>query len=83
MSRQGDCWANSVSESFFGRLKQEHVMWRTYQKRFDSQQDILNYMTMFYNSNRLHSFIAPSTNLILNKKSHFKIGDQVDIYKLA
>ena len=58
MSRKGDCWDNAVSESFFGRLKQERVMWRNYQTRFEAQQDILNYITMFYNSHRLHSFIG-------------------------
>lgn len=58
MSRKGDCWDNAVSESFFGRLKQERVMWRNYQTRFEAQQDILNYITMFYNSYRLHSFIG-------------------------
>ncbi len=28
MSKKGDCWDNAVPESFFGRLKQEWVMWR-------------------------------------------------------
>ncbi|MBA2649575.1 MAG: IS3 family transposase [Legionella sp.] len=58
MSRKGNCWDNAVAESFFGRLKQERVQWRNYQTRFEAQQDILNYITMFYNSNRLHSFIG-------------------------
>lgn len=58
MSRKGDCWDNSVAESFFGRLKQERVMWRNYQTRFEAQQDILNYITMHYNSKRLHSFLG-------------------------
>ena len=58
MSRKGNCWDNAVSESFFGRLKQERVQWRNYQTRFEAQQDILNYITMFYNSHRLHSFLG-------------------------
>lgn len=61
MSRKGDCWDNAVAESFFGRLKQERVMWRNYQTRFEAQQDILNYITMFYNSKRLHSFLDYKT----------------------
>lgn len=61
MSRKGDCWDNAVAESFFGRLKQERVMWRNYQTRFEAQQDILNYITMFYNSKRLHSFLNYKT----------------------
>ena len=55
MSRKGDCWDNAVAESFFGSLKQERVHWRNYQTRYEAQQDILNYISMFYNSYRLHS----------------------------
>lgn len=61
MSRKGDCWDNAVPESFFGRLKQERVMWRNYQTRYEAQQDILNYITMFYNSKRLHSHLDYKT----------------------
>ena len=61
MSKKGDCWDNSVAESFFGRLKQERVMWRNYQTRYEAQQDILNYITMFYNSKRLHSYLNYKT----------------------
>ncbi len=58
MSKKGDCWDNSVIESFFGSLKPERVQWRNYQTRWEAQQDILNYITMFYNSNRLHSYLG-------------------------
>ena len=58
MSKKGDCWDNSVVESFFGSLKQERVQWRNYQTRWEAQQDILNYITMFYNSHRLHSYLG-------------------------
>lgn len=61
MSRKGNCWDNAVAESFFGRLKQERVQWRNYQSRYQAQQDILNYITMFYNSNRIHSSIGYKT----------------------
>ena len=57
MSRKGDCWDNAVVESFFGSLKQERVQWRSYQTRYEAQQDILNYISMFYNSQRLHSYL--------------------------
>jgi putative transposase len=33
MSRKGNCWDNSVAESFFGQLKQERVHWKCYQTR--------------------------------------------------
>jgi len=57
MSRKGDCWDNAVVESFFGSLKQEQVQWQHYQTRYEAQQDILQYITMFYNSQRLHSYL--------------------------
>lgn len=58
MSRKGDCWDNAVAESFFGSLKQERVQWRNYQTRYEAQQDILDYISMFYNSQRLHSYLG-------------------------
>ena len=58
MSRKGDCWDNAVVESFFGSLKQERVHWRHYQTRYGAQQDILNYLAVFYNNDRLHSTLG-------------------------
>jgi transposase InsO family protein len=63
MSRKGNCWDNAVVESFFGSLKQERVHWRNYQTRYEAQQDILNYISVFYNNYRLHStrgYVSPS-----------------------
>jgi transposase InsO family protein len=58
MSRKGDCWDNAVVESFFGSLKQELVQWRNYQTRYEAQQNILEYIAIFYNSKRLHSYLG-------------------------
>ena len=58
MSQKGDCWDNAVVESFLGSLKQERVQWRNYQSRHEAQQDILEYISMFYNSHRLHSYLG-------------------------
>jgi len=58
MSRKGNCWDNAVAESFFGTLKQERVQWYDYQTRREARQDILQYITMFYNSYRLHSTLG-------------------------
>jgi len=56
--RKGDCWDNAVVEIFFGTLKQERVHWQSYQTRYEAQQDILQYISMFYNSKRLHSYLG-------------------------
>ncbi len=57
MSRKGDCWDNAVVESFFGSLKSERTHWRSYQNRDEARADIVDYITMFYNSRRLHSYL--------------------------
>jgi putative transposase len=62
MSGKGDCWDNSVAESFFSRFKDERAFWRNYQTRDEANRDILNYILMFYNSQRLHSklgYVSP------------------------
>ena len=58
MSRKGDCWDNAVAESFFGSLKKERIHWQNYQTRIEAQQSILHYISMFYNSQRLHSYLG-------------------------
>lgn len=55
MSRKGDCWDNAVAESFFGTLKSERLRWNDYRTREEARQEILEYITMFYNPHRLHS----------------------------
>jgi transposase InsO family protein len=57
MSRLGNCWDNSVAESFFGSLKQERCQWQHYQTRYEAQQDVLQYIAVFYNSQRMHSYL--------------------------
>lgn len=57
MSRKGDCWDNSVVESFFGKLKSERVHWRNYQTRAEARADVVQYITMRHNSLRLHSYL--------------------------
>ena len=70
MSKKGCCWDNAVAESFFGSLKQERIHWRNYQTRYAAQQDVLNYITMWYNSQRMHSYIDyQSPNEFERKKS--------------
>jgi putative transposase len=58
MSKKSGCWDNAVAENFFGSLKQERVHCKNYETRYEAQQDIMNYITMWYNSNRLHSYLG-------------------------
>lgn len=58
MSRKGNCWDNACVESFFGSLKSELVQWKDYKTREEAKLDIIEYITMFYNSERLHSYLG-------------------------
>jgi transposase InsO family protein len=58
MSRKGNCWDNSVAESFFGHLKTERVFFTNYKTREEARKDIVDYIEMFYNSRRRHSYLG-------------------------
>lgn len=58
MSRKGDCWDNAVAESFFHTLKTERTNGNLYRTRDEARNDAIDYIEMFYNSRRLHSFIG-------------------------
>ncbi|PIE41370.1 MAG: hypothetical protein CSA49_03730 [Gammaproteobacteria bacterium] len=46
------------SACFFGSLqKQERVQWRNCQSLYEAQQDVLHYILMWYNADRLHSYL--------------------------
>lgn len=56
MSRSGNCLDNAVAERFFGTLKTECLInWRETAAE-EVKHDIVDYIEMFYNNERLHSF---------------------------
>jgi transposase InsO family protein len=57
MSRKGDCWDNAVVERFFRSLKTERTNHRLYRTREEARNDVIDYIEMFYNSQRLHSYL--------------------------
>jgi transposase InsO family protein len=58
MSRKGNCWDNAVMERFFHSLKSEQVYFMNYQTPEEAKKDIVDYIEMFYNSNRSHSYLG-------------------------
>jgi len=57
MSRKGDCWDNSVAESFFSTLKKE-LVWRTrFETREHARREIFEFIEVFYNRHRTHSYL--------------------------
>ena len=58
MSRKGNCWDNAVAESFFGSLKTERVFLNKYKLREEARKDIFDYIEIFYNNKRRHSYLG-------------------------
>lgn len=54
MSRRGNCHDNACAESFFALLKRERIRRKVYPTREAGQNDIFNYIEMFYNPIRRH-----------------------------
>ena len=54
MSRRGNCWDNSVAESFFSSLKKERIRGKVYPSRNDARSDVFDYIEVFYNRQRRH-----------------------------
>ena len=48
----------SVAESFFGSLKMERVFDSPYRTREEARRDIVDYIEMFYNTKRRHSYLG-------------------------
>lgn len=57
MSRKGECLDNAVAESFFGTLKTELVDHEDYLTRTAAKQSLFEYIEVFYNRKRRHSYL--------------------------
>ena len=63
MSRRGNCWDNSVSESFFHTLKVELIHHEIFETREEAKQAIFDYIEIYYNKIRMHSandYLSPA-----------------------
>ena len=58
MSSTGNCYDNAVVESFFGTLKRERVNRVHYRTREQARADLFEYIEVFYNRKRRHSYIG-------------------------
>jgi transposase InsO family protein len=61
MSRKGNCWDNAVAESFFATLKNELIYRRSWTSRLELRSALFEYLEVFYNRRRLHSFLDYKT----------------------
>lgn len=58
MSRKGNCWDNSVAESFFSSLKMEEFYTRTIPSKSEVRGILFDYIECFYNRKRLHGMLG-------------------------
>jgi transposase InsO family protein len=61
MSGRGNCWDNAVVESFFGTLKSELIYRRTWATRSEAAAAIHEYIEVFFNRRRRHSYLGYRT----------------------
>jgi len=62
MSRRGNCWDNAAMESFFSRPKAELIFGEKFITVEHAEQEIFEYIEVFYNRQRRHSalgYISP------------------------
>lgn len=58
MSRSGNVWDNSATESFFSSLKTERTARKVYRTRDHAKADVFDYIERFDNPRRRHSTIG-------------------------
>ena len=76
MSRRGNCHDNAVAESFFQLLKRERIRRRIYLDREEARRDVFDYIEMFYNPKRRHSY-ANSLAPVEFEKQYFNRLERV------
>ena len=69
MSRKGDCWDNAVAESFFHTLKVELIHGNFYNTRQEAKMAIFEYIEVFYNRQRRHSYLGYLSPVDFEKKN--------------
>ena len=58
MSRKGNCWDNSVAESFFHSLKTEELYFNKFYNKNQAKSCIFEYIELNYNRKRSHSYLG-------------------------
>jgi transposase InsO family protein len=68
MSRKGNCWDNSVMESFFGTLKDECIGGTFYTSHDEARLALFSYIEVYYNRVRRHSTLGYVSPLQYEKR---------------
>ena len=67
MSRRGNCYDNAVAESFFSSLKKERIRRSIYSTREEAKSEIFDYIEVFYNRKRRHSYLNQMSPMAFEK----------------
>jgi len=71
MSGRGNCLDNAVAESFFSSLKKEKIRRRMFRTREDAKALVFEYIEMFYNPKRKHSYLGWVSPMDYEKQLYF------------
>ena len=74
MSRKGECLDNAVAESFFGTLKNELVCHEDYRTRDQARQSLFEYIEVFYNRQRRHSYLGYLTPVDFERENDSQLN---------
>jgi putative transposase len=72
MSRKGNCWGNTVAESFFKTIKVEHIYRTRFQNKEQAALSVFEWIETWYNKNRRHSAIGNRTIMEFEKSMQLK-----------
>ncbi len=69
MSGKGNCYDNSVVETFFKTIKAKLVWRRTWKTRRQAETTIFQYINGFYNPRRRHSALGGKSPLTFERQA--------------
>ena len=69
MSGKGNCYDNSMVETFFKTIKAELIRRNTWQTRRQAKMAIFQYISGFYNPRRRHSTLGYKSPLAFERKA--------------
>lgn len=72
MSRKANCWDNAVAENFFKILKSEMVHHTKYQSVLQAKNDVFEFIEIWYNRKRIHSYLDYQTPEQYGKINYLK-----------
>ena len=69
MSAKGNCYDNSVVESFFGLLKRECINRVRFRTRDEARAAVFEYIECFYNRKRRHGYLGNISPVDFERKT--------------